>query len=167
VPATTASSRAAAGREKVYPKCAVISRFGKETVAQTAALPAEEGTPPDNRRWTPPAPTDLPLAARLDAALPADAMHALRAIQTAAATRRRMADGSADINRCPPGGAEGMRALAAIQRPPVLPLDPTRGSEGPRALAVIDEAGASGCTTVHQGLPGGLHRSARPSSCTP
>ena len=64
-----------------------------------------------------------------------------------------MADGSADINRCPPGGAEGIVRLAAITGRPVLPLDPERGSEGPRALAVIDEAWCIGCTLCIKACP--------------
>ena len=64
-----------------------------------------------------------------------------------------MADGSADINRCPPGGAEGIHRLAALTGRAVLPLDPTRGSEGPRALAVIDEAWCIGCTLCIKACP--------------
>ncbi len=64
-----------------------------------------------------------------------------------------MADGSADINRCPPGGAEGIHRLAALTGRAVLPLDPARGSEGPRALAVIDEAWCIGCTLCIKACP--------------
>ena len=64
-----------------------------------------------------------------------------------------MADGSADINRCPPGGAEGIVRLAALTGRAVLPLDPARGSEGPRALAVIDEAWCIGCTLCIKACP--------------
>jgi electron transport complex protein RnfB len=54
--------------------------------------------------------------------------------------------GDATINRCPPGGAEGLVRLAALTGQPVLPLDTDRGHEGPRLLAVIDEAWCIGCT---------------------
>jgi Na+-translocating ferredoxin:NAD+ oxidoreductase subunit B len=64
-----------------------------------------------------------------------------------------MADGTADINRCPPGGAEGIVRLAAISGRPVKPLDPERGREGPRALAVIDESWCIGCTLCIKACP--------------
>ncbi len=64
-----------------------------------------------------------------------------------------MAAGDADINRCPPGGAEGIVRLAAITGRAVLPLDAERGVEGPRALAVIDEAWCIGCTLCIKACP--------------
>ena len=66
---------------------------------------------------------------------------------------RAMAAGSAAINRCPPGGAEGVMRLAAIIGLPPLPLDTERGAEGPRALAVIDEAWCIGCTLCIKACP--------------
>lgn len=64
-----------------------------------------------------------------------------------------VAEGGAAINRCPPGGAEGIVRLARITGQPVLPLDPDRGNEGPRALAVIDEAWCIGCTLCIKACP--------------
>jgi len=64
-----------------------------------------------------------------------------------------MAAGDADINRCPPGGAQGIVRLADITRRPVLALDAERGREGPRALAVIDEAWCIGCTLCIKACP--------------
>jgi electron transport complex protein RnfB len=64
-----------------------------------------------------------------------------------------IADGAADINRCPPGGAEGVRRLAAITALPVRPLDPTCGAEGPLRRAVIDEPWCIGCTLCIQACP--------------
>ncbi len=61
-------------------------------------------------------------------------------------------DGEA-INRCPPGGAEGVVRLAAITRRPVMPLDAERGIEGPRRLAVIDEDWCIGCTLCIKACP--------------
>jgi electron transport complex protein RnfB len=58
-----------------------------------------------------------------------------------------------DINRCPPGGAQGIARLSAITGRPVLPLDPTHGVEGPRRLAVIDEAWCIGCTLCLKACP--------------
>jgi electron transport complex protein RnfB len=64
-----------------------------------------------------------------------------------------MARREADINRCPPGGAEGIRRLADLTGRSAKPLDPTRGSEGPRLLAVIDEAWCIGCTLCIKACP--------------
>jgi len=64
-----------------------------------------------------------------------------------------MASGDAPINRCPPGGAEGVARLAAITRQPEMPLDPVHGIEGPRMLAVIDEAWCIGCTKCLPACP--------------
>jgi electron transport complex protein RnfB len=64
-----------------------------------------------------------------------------------------MADGSADINRCPPGGAEGISRLAALTGRPAAGLDAARGHEGPRMLAVIDEAWCIGCTLCIKACP--------------
>ena len=49
------------------------------------------------------------------------------------------------INRCPPGGAAGIRALAAVTGRPELPLDPEYGTEAPFAVARIDAARCIGC----------------------
>ncbi|GAB4035956.1 MAG: hypothetical protein Fur0014_02050 [Rubrivivax sp.] len=64
-----------------------------------------------------------------------------------------IAVGAADIDRCPPGGAEGIERLAALTGRPSKPLDPARGPEGPRALAVIDEAWCIGCTLCIKACP--------------
>jgi electron transport complex protein RnfB len=64
-----------------------------------------------------------------------------------------IAEESVGINRCPPGGAEGIVRLAAITGRPLLPLDPTHGVEGPRRLAVIDEAWCIGCTLCLKACP--------------
>ena len=64
-----------------------------------------------------------------------------------------MADGAADINRCPPGGAEGIARLAALTGQRVQLLDTSRGVEGPRLLAVIDEAWCIGCTLCIKACP--------------
>ena len=64
-----------------------------------------------------------------------------------------IAAGEAPINQCPPGGAEGIRRLAAVTGRPVLPLNPANGTEGPRAVAVIDEAWCIGCTLCIKACP--------------
>lgn len=57
-----------------------------------------------------------------------------------------MAQGQADINRCPPGGEVGIRRLAALLDMPFQSLDPACGIEKPRMLAIIDETKCIGCT---------------------
>ena len=57
-----------------------------------------------------------------------------------------VATGEAAINRCPPGGAEGVARLARLTDQPNTPLDPECGAEAPRAIALIDEAACIGCT---------------------
>jgi len=64
-----------------------------------------------------------------------------------------IASGGADINRCPPGGAEGVVRLARITGRAVRPLDPECGAEGPRLLARIDEAACIGCALCLKACP--------------
>jgi electron transport complex protein RnfB len=64
-----------------------------------------------------------------------------------------IASGAADVNRCPPGGAEGVARLARIAGRKVVPLDPECGGEAPRALARIDEAACIGCALCLKACP--------------
>lgn len=64
-----------------------------------------------------------------------------------------VASGEADINQCPPGGAEGVQRLAAISGRPVRPLNPAHGTEAPLGLAVIDEDWCIGCTLCIKACP--------------
>jgi electron transport complex protein RnfB len=64
-----------------------------------------------------------------------------------------VARGEAAINRCPPGGTEGVRRLARITGRPALPLDPACGEETPPRVAVIDEDACIGCTKCIQACP--------------
>jgi electron transport complex protein RnfB len=64
-----------------------------------------------------------------------------------------IADGRADINRCPPGGNAGVARLAALTGTAVLPLDPSCGAERPPHVARIDEAWCIGCTLCIQACP--------------
>jgi electron transport complex protein RnfB len=64
-----------------------------------------------------------------------------------------IARGEAPINRCPPGGAEGVRTLARLTGLPVLTLDPKCGVEAPPRLALIDEDVCIGCTKCIQACP--------------
>jgi electron transport complex protein RnfB len=92
------------------------------------------------------------LADRLDAALPQT-----QCTRCGYPDCRRYAEaiaaGEAPINRCPPGGAEGVARLAALTGQPVQPLEPACGNEGPRLLAVIDEAWCIGCTLCIEACP--------------
>ncbi len=56
-----------------------------------------------------------------------------------------IADGTAQINQCPPGGAETIATLAVLLAREPLPLNPDNGTEGPPLLAVIDEERCIGC----------------------
>ncbi len=57
-----------------------------------------------------------------------------------------IAQGAADINQCPPGGAAGIARLARLLDRAIKPLNPENGVEKPREIAVIDEAACIGCT---------------------
>lgn len=64
-----------------------------------------------------------------------------------------IAEGRADIDRCPPGGDEGVARLAALLDRAPKPLDPARGPHRPPQVAVIDEASCIGCTKCIQACP--------------
>lgn len=66
---------------------------------------------------------------------------------------KAIADDGAPINRCPPGGAQGIVRLAEVTGQPVIPLDEAHGHEGPRQLAVIDEGWCIGCTLCMKACP--------------
>jgi electron transport complex protein RnfB len=64
-----------------------------------------------------------------------------------------IADGQANYNQCPPGGAEGVARMAHLLGKPVIPLNPVNGVERPRPVALIDEAACIGCTLCIQACP--------------
>lgn len=64
-----------------------------------------------------------------------------------------IAMGEAEINRCPPGGAAGIRALAALLDRAELALDPECGEEAPMRLAFIREDECIGCVKCIQACP--------------
>ena len=66
---------------------------------------------------------------------------------------RAIAAGEAEINRCPPGGEEVIRELAALLRVEFKPLNPENGVHKPRALAVIDETECIGCALCLAACP--------------
>lgn len=56
-----------------------------------------------------------------------------------------IANGTAQINQCPPGGSSTIAALAQLLQRSVLPLNPANGVEGPALVAQIDEGACIGC----------------------
>ena len=66
---------------------------------------------------------------------------------------RAIACGEADINQCPPGGAQGIERRAALTGRPVIPLNADFGVEGPRQMAFIDEDWCIGCTLCIKACP--------------
>lgn len=64
-----------------------------------------------------------------------------------------IAQGRADINQCPPGGAEGVARLAAITGKPVIALNSENGVEAPRSVVFVDEAWCIGCTLCIDACP--------------
>jgi electron transport complex protein RnfB len=66
---------------------------------------------------------------------------------------RAIAEGEADINRCPPGGDAGIRQLARLLGRDPKPLDPECGAEMPPRVALIREAECIGCTKCIQACP--------------
>lgn len=70
-----------------------------------------------------------------------------------AAYAEAIAAQEADINRCPPGGDEGVARLAEVTGRPVVALNPEHGIEGPRSVAVIDQAWCIGCTLCLPACP--------------
>lgn len=64
-----------------------------------------------------------------------------------------IASDQAAINRCPPGGAEGVERLARVTGKAVLPLDPSCGQEAAWTVARIDENWCIGCTLCIEACP--------------
>ena len=64
-----------------------------------------------------------------------------------------IAAGDAPINRCPPGGEQGIKALASLLDREALPLDPANGEEKPKATAFIIEETCIGCIKCIEACP--------------
>src|SRR3546814_11670148 len=64
-----------------------------------------------------------------------------------------MAAGDADIDRCPPGGDAGARALARLLDVAPKPYDRSRGQHKPPLVALVVEADCIGCTKCIQACP--------------
>ena len=64
-----------------------------------------------------------------------------------------VAAGLADIDRCPPGGEEGVARLARLLGRAAKALDPECGEYRPPQVAVIEEPACIGCTKCIQACP--------------
>jgi electron transport complex protein RnfB len=64
-----------------------------------------------------------------------------------------IANDSAPINQCPPGGEDTIAALASLLGREVVALNTEFGEEKPPALAYIVEADCIGCTLCIQACP--------------
>ena len=64
-----------------------------------------------------------------------------------------IAAGEADIDRCPPGGDEGVAQIARLLGRAPKRLNPANGVWRPPQVAVIDEAACIGCTKCIQACP--------------
>jgi Na+-translocating ferredoxin:NAD+ oxidoreductase subunit B len=93
-----------------------------------------------------------PQAARLHAALP-QTQCTRCGYPDCAGYAEAIASGEAQINQCPPGGAQGILRLAEITGRSPLPLNPDIGVEAPRTVAVIDENWCIGCTLCLDACP--------------
>jgi electron transport complex protein RnfB len=64
-----------------------------------------------------------------------------------------LAAGTAELNRCPPGGARLIGELAALLGRAPLPLDPACGAEMPPRVAEIVAADCTGCARCLPACP--------------
>ncbi|SCK30450.1 electron transport complex subunit RsxB [Vogesella sp. LIG4] len=64
-----------------------------------------------------------------------------------------IASGREDINKCPPGGEEGIRKLAELTGAAFKPFAADAPQPKPKAVALIDEATCIGCTLCIQACP--------------
>ena len=64
-----------------------------------------------------------------------------------------IAEGRADVNQCPPGGDEGIRALAVLLGVAPKSLNPEHGAVLPESVVIIREAECIGCTKCIQACP--------------
>ncbi len=97
-------------------------------------------------------PAQRALAERIDAVLP-QTQCTRCGYPDCASYALAIALAQANINQCPPGGAQGVERIAQITEKPVQFLSANHGVEGPRALAVIDENWCIGCTLCIKACP--------------
>lgn len=113
------------------------------TLPPNAAVPVD-GPPPEC--------TDHALAALLDDALPQTQCRRC-GYPSCRDYASAIAGGAADIDRCPPGGAEGIAKLSRLTGRAPIPLNPECGAEAPRTVAWIVEAHCIGCTLCIAACP--------------
>jgi electron transport complex protein RnfB len=92
------------------------------------------------------------LAERIDALLP-QTQCTRCGFEACLPYAQAMAADEAPINRCPPGGAAGIAALASLLDRPVLALDAHCGSEQPAAVAWIEAEACIGCARCLPACP--------------
>ncbi len=107
---------------------------------------------PNSIQTATPSPGVASLAQRIDALLP-QTQCTRCGYPDCRSYAEAVAGGAAPLNQCPPGGAEGIRQLAALLGQPELPLNPEFGDEGPRRAVYIEEATCIGCTLCIQACP--------------
>ncbi|WP_394004621.1 Rnf electron transport complex subunit RnfB [Luteimonas sp. WGS1318] len=96
---------------------------------------------------------DPPLAERLDRLLP-QTQCGQCGFDGCRPYAQAMAAGTADVDRCPPGGDAGARALARVLDVPVRPYDRSRGTfHAAIRVALVIEADCIGCTKCIQACP--------------
>jgi Na+-translocating ferredoxin:NAD+ oxidoreductase subunit B len=113
--------------------------------------------PPMSNSSPVPAPAKLPLVRGTDVA----AIHALLpqtqcqrcGYADCLAYAKAIAEEGVAINRCPPGGDEGMQRLAKLTGQAALALDPSCGRAQERTMAFIDEDWCIGCTLCIKACP--------------
>ncbi|SRR6056297_165068 len=93
-----------------------------------------------------------PLVERIDAVLP-QTQCAQCGYPGCRPYARAIVEGSAEINQCPPGGEQTIRALAELLGREALPLDPARGTVPSPRVAVIREAECIGCARCLPACP--------------
>jgi electron transport complex protein RnfB len=64
-----------------------------------------------------------------------------------------IAAGEAEINRCPPGGEEGIYKLAELLGREFIPFGEDTAASKPKSVAIIDESTCIGCTLCIQACP--------------
>jgi len=92
------------------------------------------------------------LAVRIDATLP-QTQCTRCGFPTCREYAEAIARDEADIDRCPPGGQEGVAALAELLGRSPRPLNPDYGVEQAPLVALIDEDVCIGCTKCIQACP--------------
>lgn len=97
-------------------------------------------------------PDRVEIAERIDAALP-QTQCTRCGYPDCRSYAEAIAQGDAEINQCPPGGAEGVQRLSQLTGRPLRPLHADCGQEGPRSMAVIDEDWCIGCTLCLDACP--------------